>query len=63
MAELLFKNGFKEAYAIKGGVGGTKGWLVSFFSFLLLATFFVLSMINLTLVSVQRVPSRSTVVC
>ncbi|CAN6544965.1 unnamed protein product [Malus baccata var. baccata] len=29
VAELLFKNGFKEAYAIKGGVGGTKGWLES----------------------------------
>ncbi|CAN6684950.1 unnamed protein product [Malus baccata var. baccata] len=29
VAELLFKHGFKEAYAIKGGVGGTKGWLES----------------------------------
>lgn len=27
VAELLFKNGFKEAYAIKGGVRGEKGWL------------------------------------
>ncbi|KAJ4730375.1 Rhodanese-like domain-containing protein chloroplastic-like [Melia azedarach] len=26
-AELLFKNGFKEAYAISGGVRGKKGWL------------------------------------
>ncbi|XP_031259052.1 rhodanese-like domain-containing protein 4A, chloroplastic isoform X1 [Pistacia vera] len=26
-AELLFKNGFKEAYAIKGGVRGKQGWL------------------------------------
>ncbi|XP_057965172.1 rhodanese-like domain-containing protein 4A, chloroplastic isoform X2 [Malania oleifera] len=25
-AELLFKNGFKEAYALKGGVRGEKGW-------------------------------------
>ncbi|KAM1346010.1 hypothetical protein FF1_035321 [Malus domestica] len=29
VAELLFKHGFKEAYAIKGGVGGTKWWLES----------------------------------
>ncbi|KAK8947484.1 hypothetical protein KSP40_PGU022769 [Platanthera guangdongensis] len=27
VAKLLFKNGFKEAYAIKGGVLGTDGWL------------------------------------
>ncbi|XP_048233275.1 rhodanese-like domain-containing protein 4A, chloroplastic [Ricinus communis] len=27
VAELLVKNGFKEAYAIKGGVRGKKGWL------------------------------------
>ncbi|XP_010095587.2 rhodanese-like domain-containing protein 4A, chloroplastic [Morus notabilis] len=27
VAELLFKNGFKAAYAIKGGVAGKKGWL------------------------------------
>ncbi|KAK4775518.1 hypothetical protein SAY87_023479 [Trapa incisa] len=27
VAELLFKSGFKEAYAIKGGVRGKKGWL------------------------------------
>ncbi|XP_022159232.1 rhodanese-like domain-containing protein 4A, chloroplastic [Momordica charantia] len=27
VAELLFKNGFKEAYAIKDGVRGEKGWL------------------------------------
>ncbi|KAI5599733.1 hypothetical protein BDE02_02G215000 [Populus trichocarpa] len=27
VAELLFKNGFKEAYAIRGGVRGKKGWL------------------------------------
>lgn len=26
VAELLFKNGFKEAYAIKGGMRGKKGW-------------------------------------
>ncbi|CAL1407903.1 unnamed protein product [Linum trigynum] len=26
-AELLVKNGFKEAYAIKGGVRGKKGWV------------------------------------
>ncbi|XWS75975.1 hypothetical protein CRYUN_Cryun01aG0137500 [Craigia yunnanensis] len=26
-AELLYQNGFKEAYAIKGGVRGKKGWL------------------------------------
>lgn len=26
VAELLVKNGFKEAYAIKGGVRGEKGW-------------------------------------
>ncbi|WCJ37270.1 Rhodanese-like domain-containing protein 4A chloroplastic [Euphorbia peplus] len=26
-AELLFKKGFKEAYAIRGGVRGKKGWL------------------------------------
>ncbi|KAI4341567.1 hypothetical protein MLD38_026278 [Melastoma candidum] len=27
VAELLFKKGFKEAYAIKGGVLGKKGWM------------------------------------
>ncbi|XP_022954032.1 rhodanese-like domain-containing protein 4A, chloroplastic [Cucurbita moschata] len=27
VAELLFKNGFKEAYAIKDGVRGEKGWM------------------------------------
>ncbi|KAE9617909.1 putative Rhodanese-like domain-containing protein [Lupinus albus] len=27
VAELLFKNGFKEAYAIKGGVRGPQGWM------------------------------------
>lgn len=27
VAELLFKNGFKEAYAIRGGVSGEKGWM------------------------------------
>ncbi|KAK7256346.1 hypothetical protein RIF29_29788 [Crotalaria pallida] len=27
VAELLFKNGFKEAYAIKDGVRGQKGWM------------------------------------
>lgn len=32
-AELLFKNGFKEAYAIKGGVRGNKGWLATQESF------------------------------
>ncbi|XAR58796.1 hypothetical protein NMG60_11014341 [Bertholletia excelsa] len=26
VAELLYKNGFKEAYAIRGGVRGKKGW-------------------------------------
>lgn len=26
VAELLFKNGFKEAYAIRGGMRGKKGW-------------------------------------
>ncbi|XVF81329.1 hypothetical protein PTKIN_Ptkin15bG0147300 [Pterospermum kingtungense] len=30
-AELLYQNGFKEAYAIRGGVMGNKGWLVSVF--------------------------------
>lgn len=30
VAELLFKNGFKGAYAIKGGVRGKKGWIVCF---------------------------------
>ncbi|XP_022771582.1 rhodanese-like domain-containing protein 4A, chloroplastic isoform X2 [Durio zibethinus] len=28
-AELLYQNGFKEAYAIRGGVRGQKGWLVA----------------------------------
>lgn len=28
VAELLVKNGFKEAYAIKGGVRGKEGWQV-----------------------------------
>ncbi|KAM7270333.1 hypothetical protein ACFE04_029547 [Oxalis oulophora] len=27
VAELLFKNGFKEAYAIKGGLRGENGWM------------------------------------
>ncbi|KAL3621874.1 hypothetical protein CASFOL_034070 [Castilleja foliolosa] len=27
VAELLVKNGFKEAYAIRGGIRGKKGWL------------------------------------
>ncbi|CAJ1824633.1 unnamed protein product [Sphenostylis stenocarpa] len=27
VAELLFKNGFKEAYAIRGGVRGQQGWM------------------------------------
>ncbi|KAI3732819.1 hypothetical protein L1987_64028 [Smallanthus sonchifolius] len=27
VAELLFNNGFKEAYAIRGGVRGNNGWL------------------------------------
>lgn len=31
VAELLFKNGFKEAFAIRGGVRGDKGWLVCLF--------------------------------
>lgn len=29
VAELLFKNGFKEAYAIEGGLRGKDGWEVS----------------------------------
>lgn len=33
MAELLFKNGFKEAYAIEGGLRGKDGWQVSFSMF------------------------------
>lgn len=33
VAELLYKSGFKEAYAIKDGVRGKKGWLVCNFSF------------------------------
>lgn len=32
-AELLFKNGFKEAYAIKGGLRGKNGWQVIFLLF------------------------------
>lgn len=28
VAELLVKNGFKEAYAIRGGLRGNKGWQV-----------------------------------
>ena len=28
VAELLVKNGFKEAYAIKGGLRGKDGWQV-----------------------------------
>jgi hypothetical protein len=36
VAELLFKNGFKEAYAIRGGVRGKKGWLVWFFCYFFL---------------------------
>ncbi|KAJ1417262.1 Rhodanese-like domain superfamily [Sesbania bispinosa] len=28
VVELLFNNGFKEAYAIKGGVRGQQGWMV-----------------------------------
>ncbi|XP_020220136.1 rhodanese-like domain-containing protein 4A, chloroplastic [Cajanus cajan] len=34
VAELLFKNGFKEAYAIKGGVRGQQGWMAIQDSFL-----------------------------
>jgi hypothetical protein len=30
VAELLFNNGFKEAYAIKGGIRGPEGWQVSY---------------------------------
>lgn len=30
VAELLFKNGFREAYAIRGEVKGKNGWLVFF---------------------------------
>ena len=29
VAELLVNNGFKEAYAIKGGISGKRGWRVS----------------------------------
>lgn len=39
VAELLFKNGFKEAYAIRGGVRGTNGWQVRFFLFRMVYTF------------------------
>jgi hypothetical protein len=34
VAELLYKNGFKEVYSIKGGVRGKDGWLVGLFTFL-----------------------------
>lgn len=34
VAELLFKKGFREAYAIRGGVKGKNGWLVFFVSLL-----------------------------
>lgn len=34
VAELLFKNGFKEAYAIRGGIRGKNGWQVLFRIFL-----------------------------
>ncbi|KAL2330127.1 hypothetical protein Fmac_017708 [Flemingia macrophylla] len=34
VAELLFNNGFKEAYAIKGGVRGQQGWMAIQDSFL-----------------------------
>jgi len=40
VAELLFKNGFKEAYAIRGGVRGEKGWMVCFFHFFFDCTVF-----------------------
>lgn len=30
VAELLFKNGFREAYVIRGEVKGKNGWLVFF---------------------------------
>jgi hypothetical protein len=40
VAELLFKNGFKEAYAIKGGVRGQQGWMVCPFSSVLLCLLF-----------------------
>lgn len=40
VAELLFKNGFKAAYAIKGGVRGKKGWMVCFHSLLLIYHFY-----------------------
>lgn len=39
VAELLVKNGFKEAYAIKGGVRGEKGWLVCSVLFILSNSF------------------------
>jgi hypothetical protein len=32
VAELLFNNDFKEAYAIKGGLRGAEGWQVSYSS-------------------------------
>lgn len=28
VAELLVKNGFKEAFAVRGGIRGNKGWQV-----------------------------------
>lgn len=37
VAELLYKNGFKEAYAIKGGVRGKDGWMVGLLLFSLLS--------------------------
>jgi hypothetical protein len=40
VAELLFKNGFKEAYAIKGGVRGQQGWMVCPFSSLMPVIFY-----------------------
>lgn len=30
VAELLIKNGFKEAYYIRGGARGKNGWLVCY---------------------------------
>lgn len=54
VAELLFKNGFKEAYAIKGGVAGNKGWMVSFLSFLSFIIFFHRELYSVSNFNVHR---------
>jgi hypothetical protein len=56
VAELLFKNGFKEAYAIRGGVRGEKGWMVCFFHFFFTVPFFSPIEIAWILVSFQIAP-------